>query len=156
MRRISSRCSSCRFIVHLGHHAVILRCDDEPSTVALANSTRKSLRSFGVACKLEFVTVGNHQGNGAAEATVQVIRQLGLCFLQRVEAGGGLDKPTFGAHHPLTAWCLVHGYTTGMQQPLGKQPTKGPSILLIKGGYASLVRLSWPMCKAPRRGLHDG
>ena len=97
-----------RFILHLGHQAVILRCDDEPSTVALANSTRKSLRSFGVACKLEFVTVGNHQGNGAAEVTVQVIRQLGMCFLQRLEAGGGLDKPVFGAHHPLTAWCLVH------------------------------------------------
>ena len=97
-----------RFILHLGHQAVILRCDDEPSTVALANSTRKSLRSFGVACKLEFVAVGNHQGNGAAEVTVQVIRQLGMCFLQRLEAGGGLDKPVFGAHHPLTAWCLVH------------------------------------------------
>ena len=97
-----------RFILHLGHQAVILRCDDEPSTVALANSTRKSLRSFGVSCKLEFVTVGNHQGNGAAEVTVQVIRQLGMCFLQRLEAGGGLDKPVFGAHHPLTAWCLVH------------------------------------------------
>ena len=97
-----------RFILHLGHQAVILRCDDEPSTVALANSTRKSLRSFGVSCKLEFVTVGNHQGNGAAEVTVQVIRQLGMCFLQRLEAGGGLDKPVFGAHHPLTACCLVH------------------------------------------------
>ena len=96
------------FILHLGHQAVILRCDDEPSAVALANSTRKSLRSFGVACKLEFVTVGNHQGNGAAEVTVQVIRQLGMCFLQRLEAGGSLDKPVFGAHHPLTAWCLVH------------------------------------------------
>ena len=97
-----------RFVLHLGHQAVILRCDDEPSTVALANSTRKSLRSFGVSCKLEFVTVGNHQGNGAAEVTVQVIRQLGMCFLQRLEAGGGLDKPVFGAHHPLTAWCLIH------------------------------------------------
>ena len=107
-----------RFILHLGHQAVILRCDDEPSTVALANSTRKSFRSFGVSCKLEFVTVGNHQGNGAAEVTVQVMRQLGMCFLQRLEAGGGLDKPVFGAHHPLTAWCLVHaswihnGYAT--------------------------------------------
>ena len=98
-----------RFILHLGHQAVILRCDDEPGTVALmANSTRKSLRSFGVACKLQFGTVGNHQGNGAAEVTVQVIRQLGMCFLQRLEAGGSLDKPVFGAHHPLTAWCLVH------------------------------------------------
>ena len=61
-----------------------------------------------MACKLEFVTVGNHQGNGAAEVTVQVIRKLGMCFLQRLVAGGGLDKPVFGAHHPLTAWCLVH------------------------------------------------
>ena len=97
-----------RFVLHLGHHSVILRCDDEPSTVALANASRKSLRSFGVTCKLEFVTVGNHQGNGAAEATVQVIRQLGMCFLQRMEAGGGCEKPIFGAQHPLTAWCLVH------------------------------------------------
>ena len=97
-----------RFVLHLGHHAVILRCDDEPSTVALAKAAMRSLRSFNVACKPEFVPVGNHQGNGGAEATVQVIRQLGMCFLQRVEAGGGLDKPVFGAHHPLTSWCLVH------------------------------------------------
>ena len=52
--------------------------------------------------------LGIIRANGAAEATVQVIRQLGMCFLQQLEAGGGLDKPVFGAHHPLTAWCLVH------------------------------------------------
>ena len=79
-RSLSYLCTElARFILHLGHHAVLFRCDDEPSTVSLANSTRKTLRSFGVTCKLEFVTVGNHQGNGAAEATVQVIRQLAIC-----------------------------------------------------------------------------
>ena len=100
-----------RFFLHFGHHAVILRCDDEPSTVALANSPMKSLRSFGATCKLE---LGNHQGNGAAEA-------IGMCFLQRVEAGG-TRKPTFGAYRP-TAWCLVHAswirdrYATSFGQP---------------------------------------
>lgn len=97
-----------RFFLHFGHHAVILRCDDEPSTVALANSPMKSLRSFGVTCKLE---LGNHQGNGAAEA-------IGMCFLQLEE----LARPTFGAYRP-TAWCLVHAswirnrYATSSGQP---------------------------------------
>ena len=35
--------------MHLGHHAVILRCDDEPSTVSLANSARLVLTSLCVA-----------------------------------------------------------------------------------------------------------
>ena len=49
----------------------------------------------------------DHQGNGAAEVTVQVIRQLNMCFLQRLEAGRGLDKPVFEAHYPLTAWWFI-------------------------------------------------
>ncbi len=97
-----------RFVLHLGHQSVILRSDDEPSTVALGNSVRKALRAFGVGCKLEFAAVGNHQANGGAESTVNVLRQLAITFLQRVGHGCGLDKPVFGALHPFTAWSLVH------------------------------------------------
>ena len=97
-----------RFVLHLGHQNIILRSDDERSTVSLGNAVRKALRAFGVGCKLEFVAVGNHQANGGAEATVNVLRQLAMTFLQRVEHGCGLDKPVFGAMHPFTAWSLVH------------------------------------------------
>ena len=97
-----------RFVLHLGHRDVIIRADNEPSTVSLGNAVIKALRAFGVGCKPEFTAFGNHQANGGAESTVNVLRQLAMTFLQRVEHGCGLDKPVFGALHPFTAWSLVH------------------------------------------------
>ncbi len=49
-----------------------------------------------MACKLEFVTVGNQQGNGAAEATVQVIRQVVEDSAQRE---GGTPNPSLPARY---------------------------------------------------------
>ena len=52
--------------------------------------------------------VGSHASNGAAETTVNVIRQLSNTFMQQLEHQTGADKPVFSALHPLVAWSLVH------------------------------------------------
>ena len=97
-----------RFILYLGHSSVTLRSDNKPSQLSLISATRKSLRSFGVECHVERVPVGSHASNGAAETTVNVIRQLSNTFMQQLEHETGADTPVFSALHPLVAWSLVH------------------------------------------------
>ena len=94
--------------MYLGHSSVALRSDNESSQLSLISATRKSLRSFGVECHVETVPVGSHASNGAAESTVNVIRQLTNTFMQELEHQTGADKPVFSALHPLVAWSLVH------------------------------------------------
>ena len=97
-----------RFVLYLGHSSVTLRSDNEPSQLSLIAATRKSLRSFGVECHVETVPVGSHASNGAAESTVNVIRQLSNTLMQQLEHQTGAEKPVFAALHPLVAWSLVH------------------------------------------------
>ena len=101
-----------RFVLYLGHSSVTLRSDNEPSQLSLISATRKSLRSFGVECHVETVPVGSHASNGAAEPTVNVIRQLSNTFMQQLEHQTGAEKPVFAALHPLVAWSLVHASWT--------------------------------------------
>ena len=98
----------CRFIVYTQHTSVTLRTDDEPSTLALLECTRKSLSSLGITCNVELAPVGSHQPNGAAEKTVHLVRQLANCFMQQLETNGGAAAPVFKSLHPVTAWSLVH------------------------------------------------
>ena len=98
----------CRFIVYTQHTSVTLRTDDEPSTLALLECTRKSLSSLGITCNVELAPVGSHQSNGAAEKTVHLVRQLANCFMQQLETNGGAAAPVFKSLHPVTAWSLVH------------------------------------------------
>ena len=98
----------CRFVMYTQHKSIILRTDSEPATLALLDSARKTLTSFGIACAVETAPVGSHQSNGAAEKTVHLVRQLANCFMQQLEKNGGSDHPVFKALHPLTAWSLIH------------------------------------------------
>ena len=98
----------CRFIVYTQHTSVTLRTDDEPSTLALLECTRKSLSSLGITCNVELAPVGSHQSNGAAEKTVHLVRQLANCFMQQLETNEGAAAPVFKSLHPVTAWSLVH------------------------------------------------
>ena len=98
----------CRFVMYTQHKSIILRTDSEPATLALLDSARKTLTSFGIACAVETAPVGSHQSNGAAEKTVHLVRQLGNCFTRQLEKNGGSDHPVFKALHPLTAWSLIH------------------------------------------------
>ena len=99
----------CRFVTWLGHQEVCLRTDNEPSTVSLLDSCRKALKGLGIHTTVELVVPGNKEGNGAAEVTVQVIRNQANLLIEQVERSIGADgKVIFSAIHPLYAWAIVH------------------------------------------------
>ncbi|CAK9110158.1 unnamed protein product [Durusdinium trenchii] len=53
-RRLNYLCTELvRFIVWLGHEAVGLRCDNEPSTLSLLDAARKTLRALGISARAE-------------------------------------------------------------------------------------------------------
>ena len=50
----------------------------------------------------------SHASNGAAEVTVQVLRQQANLLLQQVERGCGIAEGTVACHHPMYQWALLH------------------------------------------------
>ena len=97
----------CRFLVWLGHTTVGLKCDQEPSTLSLLEAVKKTCRGLGIQTITETVPPGSHASNGAAEVTVKVIRQQANLLIDQLEKGCGLGQ-TFGCHHPLYHWALLH------------------------------------------------
>lgn len=99
----------CRFVMWIGHQKVCLRTDNEPSTLALLDAARKALKGLGVHTTVEMVTPGNKEANGAAEVTVQTIRNQANLLTDQVERACGVtaDK-MFGANHAMYAWAVVH------------------------------------------------
>jgi hypothetical protein len=99
----------CRFVTWLGHQEVCFRTDNEPSTLALLDDCRKALKGLGVHTTVELVVPGNKEANGAAEVTVQTIRNQANLLIEQVERSVGADvKVLFSALHPLYAWAVVH------------------------------------------------
>ena len=99
----------CRFITWLGHQEVCLRTDNEPRTLSLLEAARKALKGLGVHVTVETVVPGNKEGSGAAEITVQTIRNQANLLIEQVERALGADgKVLFSALHPLYAWALLH------------------------------------------------
>lgn len=99
----------CRFVTWTGHQQVGLRCDNEPSTISLLDSVRRALKGLGIHTVVERTVPGNSEGNGAAEVTVQVVRNQANLLIQQVEAFCGVnDRAIFGANHPLYHWAMVH------------------------------------------------
>jgi len=85
-----------RFVVSTGHNPMTLRCDNEPSTLALLDTVSKALRAVSVNTNVETSAPHDHQANGAAEVTVQVIRQQAALLLRQLEIGGGSEEFLFG------------------------------------------------------------
>ena len=56
----------CRFIVHCGHTEVCLRCDEEPSTLALVEAVKRACACLRILVHAEPAPTGDHQANGAA------------------------------------------------------------------------------------------
>ena len=52
--------------------------------------------------------MGDHQANGAAEVTVQLLRAKAGLLIQQVEDPVAGGKMIFGCLHPLYAWAIVH------------------------------------------------
>ena len=91
----------CRFIVHCGHSEVGLRCDGEPSTLALLEAVKRACMGLNIVVHAEPAPTGDHQANGAAESMVGVLRpkagQL-ACFSDR--RSYWLQGPHFWMHAP--------------------------------------------------------
>ena len=99
----------CRFVTWLGYQEVCLRTDNEPATLSVLEACRKALKGLGVHTTVELTVPGNKEANGAAEVTVQVIRNQANLLVEQVEkAVGATDKVLFSAAHPLYAWAVVH------------------------------------------------
>ena len=99
----------CRFVTWLGYQEVCLRTDNEPAALSLLEACRKALKGLGVHTTVELVVPGNKEANGAAEVTVQTIRNQANLLMEQIEkAVGATDKVLFSAAHPLYAWAVVH------------------------------------------------
>ena len=97
-----------RFILPTQHAEFAIRTDREPSVLALAESVRKACRNMSLKVHDEGAHVGDHQANGAAEVTVQLLRAKAGLLIQQVEdkvAGGKVIFGVFAStlylgHHP--------------------------------------------------------
>ena len=99
----------CRVVTWAGHTSVCFRCDNEPSTLAILETAKKVLISLGIATTTETIVPGNKPANGAAEATVQAIRNQANLLVNQIEkmCGAG-DQIIFSANHPVYQWSIVH------------------------------------------------
>ena len=99
----------CRFITLRGHQEVCLRTDNEPSTLSLLDASKKALKGLGIHVTVETVVPGNKEGNGAAEITMQTVRNQADLLIEQVERALGADgKVLFSALHPLYSWAILH------------------------------------------------
>ena len=106
----------CRFILWLGHETISLKCDQEPSTLALLEAVRKTCRCLGVKTIVETVAPGSHASNGAAEVTVKLLRRRANLLIQQLERGCGIPEGTIGCQHPFCIdghFFMEHGCITG-------------------------------------------
>ena len=98
-----------RFIImQTQHREIAIKTDREPSILALTDAVRRACKGFGITVYDEAVPVGDHQANGAAEITVQVLRQKAGMWLQQVEDHVVGGKTLFSSMHPLYAWAMLH------------------------------------------------
>ena len=84
----------------LGQSTIALRCDQEPSTLSVLESVKKTCIALGIRILEETVPPGSHALNGAAEVTVKVLGEVIGC-------GCGLGE-VIGCHHPSYQWALLH------------------------------------------------
>lgn len=102
----------CRFVISTGHQQVGLRCDNEPSTLALLDSVRRAFKGLGIHTVVERTVPGNSEANGGAEITVQVLRNQANLLIQQVETLCGVtDRMIFPSNHPLYHWAMQVSFT---------------------------------------------
>ena len=59
--------------------------------MSLLDSCKRALKGLGIHTTVELVVPGNKEGNGAAEVTVQVIRNQANLLIEQVERSIGAD-----------------------------------------------------------------
>ena len=97
-----------RFVVSTGYREVRMRCDSEPATLAILEATIKTCRILGIQVTGEPTAVGNHEANGGAERTVELVRSHANILVTSLESCCGADRQVFGCDHPIYSWALVH------------------------------------------------
>ena len=97
-----------RFIVLCGDTEVGLRCDGEPSTLALLEAVSRACMGLNNVVHAEPAPTGDHQANGAAESMVGVLRSKANLLVSQIEEATGCKGPIFGCMHPAYAWALIH------------------------------------------------
>jgi hypothetical protein len=101
-----------RFVIQTQHTELAIKTDREPTMHALTDAVRRVCRSLNIKVHDESVPVGDHQANGAAEVTVQVLRQKAGMWLQQIEDQVAGGKTLFSSMHPIYGWALMHaGWT---------------------------------------------
>eukprot|EP00435_Cladocopium_sp_Y103_P038920 s137_g10.t1 len=97
-----------RFVMGTQHKELAIRSDREPSILAVVDGVKRSCRNMGITIHDEGAPVHDHQANGAAEVTVQVLRQKAGLLIQQIEDKVAAGRVIFGCNHPLYCWSLIH------------------------------------------------
>ena len=97
-----------RFIMQTSHREIGLRCDCEPSTLAILEAVKKTCRNLGIITHSEPTPVGDHQANGGAEVTVKLIRAQANVFVSAIEKECCEGRVIFGCNHPVYSWAVLH------------------------------------------------
>ena len=97
-----------RFVMGTQHKEIAIRSDREPSILAVVDGVKRSCRNMGITVHDEGAPVHDHQANGAAEVTVQVLRQKAGLLVQQIEDKVAAGRVIFGCNHPLFCWALIH------------------------------------------------
>ena len=97
-----------RFVVSTGHREIRMRCDGEPATLSILEACRKTCRALGISVSQETTSIGNHQGNGGAERTVEIVRGHASILLSHLESCCEAGKQLFSRAHPIFHWALAH------------------------------------------------
>ena len=90
------------------HKEISLRCDCEPATLAILDSVKETCRNLGIFIHHEPTPVGDHQANGAAEATMKLIRAQANVLVSAIEKECCEGRIIFGCNHPVYAWAVLH------------------------------------------------
>ena len=96
-----------RDVKFLGYSRLVLKSDQEPSILALANAVKNTLTSNGIDCQLESSPKGDSHGmsNVEAESAVGITQGLARTLKDFVEhkSGKAIDPKS-----PLLGWLIEH------------------------------------------------
>ena len=94
-----------RFINFLGYGDVMLRCDQEPTTLQVQKYVQRARQQSNLRTVVENSKLLDHGGNSAVEKAIDRIRLQASVFLHQLSQKIGFEIPP---QHPLFAWAFVH------------------------------------------------
>ena len=144
-----------RFCQLLGHTEVELRCDQEPCMLQLQGLALSARKRLGFRTRIRNPPIGEHQANGFAEKSIDVVRSLVNVFLDSARHKYKIEIPV---SHPLFAWRFVHAawvYTRFKSEQVLRHTKRLPA----PGIEASSFHMRNPCSHTsgrPRRGMQSG